>query len=1336
MRKNNRVILSLLTINALTLSYGKLKGEVSFFVSSNFGVDNLQEMTSLLSPTLNLLLSKKITDYELKSNGSSNGNSNGNMGPNGGGSSDNNNNHNHNQRQHYIPTRPQNMDLELATRYLTKSIRLKKTLKVRLEDDYTGLGIGLYLIGKNSDYTTLIENKEIDKLKLSLSSNNKYIQGEINYFAIGEQENKKGIEKVDDDNKQIENKTVDYNINVTPIVDFPMQASFNIQGQDKNVSISPTFSFTHKGFYISMSPTFELNRKDIDISEEIGTLAYAAPGYDKVEYFKKWEKMTENKSYKDDQIDLEHAKVTGHKGTWRLLGLPSGSLYGDSPIKSILNEVLERISQDPELKNTHSALKALEGGFTLSNIFSLTSFLNYNEIIKELQNGQAISRIVEEVTNNVLRRYSLGSKRSKYTSSLDIYKQIPYEFRSLIPGLTDKYNIYNINKDLFDNNYLYYNGLKRPEGGIIKPRAVNSSQYELKENWHNLVSDINKYTLSEIEKYYGFNYLIGQISNLGLSSFWEASNIYSKINKITELLQNPYEMKGIDIFRGVYFHSSEKYKNITKLEKELEPLQKEIADIQDKKQYNNLSIKLNAGHVGQNHKINFYSKLNDITTVTAQGMTFVKKENMIGLNVELAKNGFIGKTNIKSIYSNIFFNYDKNQDQTKKNTTINYNKNNILINTYLGYRIKAGEKISVDLGITHHGEFGHITPIQFIKDGNPFKMKVAKRDEKGNPYDLDGKVLDISKKTEKGLVDYAYNKYKEKNKTVNKSKRHFNSEDALEKEDKELTSYWYNIYNILMPTLGVSYIPHRNLEIYNQFQIPIAISKDKFSGINVKYKAELRYLIGDQDFDIFKTPDKLYTLGTHGSIKSGIELSKTPGFNLEYDMQADLSAIKLSLIGKNKDFLYKVSLNPIVIDFVLKPRIIFSKETDHFMKFGLELSTKTNGNVIAGLQKVISKDDKIFSDKLVPNLEKALNERNIENETKNFKEKIKEFKFDSPIEYTYTPFIEYELYTKDLKIRLGLISKYGEKTQDKVNKTEQSDYILKDEELKKLGNHNNGYITWANSNGNNGYKWLYFSKINKYKDVKELEIINKLSNKNYKLYFNVYYEKEYGFNVKSDVNFEYDNIKFKRTTKVLKHTEIKKTNVYALKFKSNDKYIDKKNQMTDENIVDFNENDTEEQKKEKIKKIIEKNNGRNNLSNSNYNSIIKAVDENKPLTNRELTNNSTKTETIGTRNIRFNVNICLGYTIKVTKKAFVGFALNHKFDLDNLTIDNIIIDDLKFFGSNHLKVKNEIAPEINAKYKLFNILNVNTSIKVPIQFENEKYKNTSINFKTGLELKW
>ena len=170
MKKNKRLLLSLLTINALTLSYGKLKGEVSFGVSSNFGVDNLHKVTSLVKPSLNLLLAKQVFDYEQQNSGGGGG------GGGGGGSVP--------QYEYYLPPYPKNIDLELAARYLTQAIRFKKTLKVKLEDKELVLEVEQHL-GNNVVRTVAMDSTDGLKRGMEVIDTGKPITVPVGKAVLG-----------------------------------------------------------------------------------------------------------------------------------------------------------------------------------------------------------------------------------------------------------------------------------------------------------------------------------------------------------------------------------------------------------------------------------------------------------------------------------------------------------------------------------------------------------------------------------------------------------------------------------------------------------------------------------------------------------------------------------------------------------------------------------------------------------------------------------------------------------------------------------------------------------------------------------------------------------------------------------------------------------------------------------------------------------------------------------------------------------------------------------------------------------------------------------------------
>ncbi|WP_068448945.1 hypothetical protein [Caviibacter abscessus] len=84
----------------------------------------------------------------------------------------------------------------------------------------------------------------------------------------------------------------------------------------------------------------------------------------------------------------------------------------------------------------------------------------------------------------------------------------------------------------------------------------------------------------------------------------------------------------------------------------------------------------------------------------------------------------------------------------------------------------------------------------------------------------------------------------------------------------------------------------------------------------------------------------------------------------------------------------------------------------------------------------------------------------------------------------------------------------------------------------------------------------------------------------------------------------------------------------------------------------------------------------------------------------------------------------------------MGVGVNHKLDLKYVIMDNILLDNLQLFGSNMLKVKNVLSPELSAKYNIIKGISWTSSINVPVSFENNKYNRTDVNIKTGFEFKW
>ncbi|WP_068268351.1 hypothetical protein [Caviibacter abscessus] len=1379
MKRNKKLLLSLAALSASIMTYAKvedkIKAEVTFGIDTHFGADGAEKASRMALPAMDLIFAKKVQDYDKKKEPK-------------------------NQSiekqvekktiDYYVPKYPENRDLELAIRYISKEYKFRKRLGIKLSEDYFGLRLGLDVIGKDNDYENFIEKNEIDKLRLTLTSENKYLNGTLKYYVIGEEKKKYGIDKIEEEKEKIGNKEVDYNVTFNPLADYPIQAFVNVRGQGKRAEINPSLGGSYKGFYFNAGPVFATNREKLDINEEIENISYAAPGYDKIEYFKKWKKkervdLSTKEKYDADHADLEKAEVSGYKGTYRLLGYYSGSLFGDSPVKLAVNTFLDEIHKNSETKKISKLLEELENGITLSGhlIWDGIALLKNKSIIQDAvtegtslytSKKEVLNGILTTVTSKLLDRAGIGYGRK--TSHLGLIKQVPNDFKQLFPGLTSNFDFFEINPGILDPTYLYFNGftyndpnipgtlINKPKTlGLANERSktempqaltVSNKDYELTNRWHYLGEDLFNYSLPDFDKYYRLSKLKKEFPNSSpgaseiLGYIFRASKrilVADAVTKISNILKNPYEMRGIDLTRAMYFHASEKEKNIFKVEETLAKIKTELDEIKELKQTNNISAKLNAGYVGNGYRIDLHSRINDRTDIKSSDdkkLDFTKIQHTAGINVQGMYKGFIAQTSLDTTYTDVSLKYTKNgKDNNAKETVLKYKDINLVSQTYLGYRIKVGSKWDIDLGLSHYGEYGYIMPETFKVNGEDYKLNVVKRDKDGKPIDLEGKSVDISTMTEKKLVDKAFEKKSQINdKKDEKSKRKFNADDALQKEKKPLENSWRSIYNILSPKIGVTYRPYKSFEVRNEFQLPVAFNKSEFSGVNIMYKTEFKYLLGSSDFDIFTDMNKAFNLRTKGKVDAGVELVERNGVYANYDIFADLSAAKVSLYGKDLDPNIDLSINPLVVNLPLKPRVIISKENkDIYLKYGTELELNKETSIVAGVQKQINKDKQIFKNDLQSTIKEVLVHRNKKDEITAFDNKLKDFKFENNLNYTLTPFVNVDKISDNLTIRTGFSSKSGEAVVKTTSITD-SEYRIKDEDLKALGDYknSNSYITYAQDKNRSfwqilGDAWVYFVPLKKYSDHREINKTEILFDKKYKVYLNLDYDNEIGFNVRTNVDLEYNNVKY--TSKAFeKHIEKIKQNVYALQIRASNKYIDPqvKEQFVDQNIVSFGSSDNKQNKYDKIKKIIEERNGKD-FDNSYKDQIIKKVEEkveDKVIPEKPVRNN------LQYKSININSDIHLGYNFKVIDEFFIGVGINHKLELKYVMVDNVLLDDLKLFGSNMLKAKNILSPEVSAKYNIIKGISWTSSINVPVSFENAKYKRTNVNIKTGFEFKW
>ncbi|WP_231103194.1 hypothetical protein, partial [Streptobacillus moniliformis] len=120
----------LLLLSSLTYAEeekNKISGEINFGINSAFGADGLEDLSRLIPSLVDTFKPSKNKDY---------GDFN---------------------IQDY--SREQR-DLELAIRYLSKNVELRKKLSVKLKENYVGLGLKVDIFGKKITHTKFLGNNE------------------------------------------------------------------------------------------------------------------------------------------------------------------------------------------------------------------------------------------------------------------------------------------------------------------------------------------------------------------------------------------------------------------------------------------------------------------------------------------------------------------------------------------------------------------------------------------------------------------------------------------------------------------------------------------------------------------------------------------------------------------------------------------------------------------------------------------------------------------------------------------------------------------------------------------------------------------------------------------------------------------------------------------------------------------------------------------------------------------------------------------------------------------------------------------------------------------------
>lgn len=1290
---NKKILFASILASLISFSTeDKIKGEIYYGIKSEFGIDGANETVKFIPSIIKLVKPIEFEDYDKIQKSSTNVEY----------TSDNNEN------EIFIPKiNNKKRDLYLASKYLSDNIKNSRSLNFKLSEKYFNTSLELNLKGERIKLDNFFENNKIDEAKLTLTANNDYVKGYIIHNIKGIIDKDYGIDKIDKNENLLE-KQIKYEFNVLPFRYKKLVTGISFNGIDKNLEIGPHFEYNNNSFYLKASFLFNNGKKDDDVVNEISKIENIVPGNSKIEYFKNWtlkeEKvdLSNKENYENDFVDILKAEVSGYKGTKRILGLPSGSLFGDNPIRYISKKFIDEINSNPNFENTSSMLKDVEKGslinIGLGEIFSFFGNLissgtvetRVGKMQKELSNTKNLDEMINKISPEIYDR--IGVSLNKKYARNGLWNQIPNEFRNIIPGLNE-FSILNINADKLNPDYLYLNGMLPKLINNNTSTVENSDKdYKLVNRYHYIDDDVLKYVTEPIFKKY------------------KPTNV----SAFSKIIKDPVSMGELDIFRGLYLHLDEKSRNKFELKKELDTI---LSDLD--KNYKTLStlpkLKLNVGYI--NNKLNFDTEfiLNDNIKLMGNNFSYSKNSNSLNLFTEFKIKGFFINSLINSKYSVVNFN---------KNDDIKIKYNTLDLNTYtnLGYVFKPNKKWDIELSLKHLGEYGYIIPKEFKINSENKKFKVAKRDNKGNPIGLDNISIKVNETTEEALIDKLHKL------DDTKSKRDLHASDYILKEEKVSEKGIYKNLNIIAPNLTLRYRPYENIEISNSLETALSIVDKNPSGLRFVYNGGIKYLLNQNDFNLLDE-DKFIKFKTLGNIKLGYDINDKT--YLKYKAKVDLSFAKLETIGRNNNFKYDFRINPLILDLTLKPRIIVESNLKNtYLGYGLEFNSRDFSSII-GFKKKIRFDENEFEKALKYNIMDVIDHRK-DPQSYEIKEKLDNLFITKEMKYIDLPFIELRKDDGEYKFRfrtdVDIASAY-----DFENKTIEGQFEYDNEEKLK-----GDYIGWnVKESGWFSSKYIYYKKIHKTKYDKLVKLRNQIKEKKYNYEFELSREKEKGFNFSFDTRLKYSNLSNRIYEKEIEKTKVVERELYGIlgtstsSYKLEDYKDDNKVLLDEDNLLLSIENYAVSKKS---KKPIYIGTGYKKANNEN---LKEKLGEKVISTNEKLDNTDEKLITlVENKNINFNISTYLGYNFNPKDKMILGVGLNHKLNINYSSIDNLKIEDFRVYPSSKLIIKNEISPTIKFSYDIYKGLKFNSDLSLKFNLEGKKYKNTKLGINGFIEYRW
>lgn len=122
--------------------------------------------------------------------------------------------------------------------------------------------------------------------------------------------------------------------------------------------------------------------------------------------------------------------------------------------------------------------------------------------------------------------------------------------------------------------------------------------------------------------------------------------------------------------------------------------------------------------------------------------------------------------------------------------------------------------------------------------------------------------------------------------------------------------------------------------------------------MNLVLSSNIKYILGDKDFNIF-TDFNPIELKTKGDISLGYSIKDNA--YVKYNSYLDLSFLRFNIEGMNKKYSLDTEINPLVLNFNIRPKIILSlNDRANKLNYTLEAIDKDKYIAQVGLSKVLN----------------------------------------------------------------------------------------------------------------------------------------------------------------------------------------------------------------------------------------------------------------------------------------------------------------------------------------------------------------------------------------------